>query len=61
MTEKDFEMLATQAWFIMFGVSVGAALVDFRSFWWLPLFIIVVLVVYRIYVYFMFCERRVRK
>lgn len=61
MTDTQFEMLATQVWIFMFGVSIGAALVDFKFFWWLPLFIILVLVAYRIWAYFMFSDRRVRK
>jgi membrane protein implicated in regulation of membrane protease activity len=54
MTDTQFEMLATQVWIFMFGVSIGAMLVDFKFFWWLPLFIILVLVAYRIWAYFMF-------
>lgn len=54
MTDTQFEMLATQLWIFMFGVSFGAMLVDFKFFWWLPLFIILVLVAYRVYAYFMF-------
>lgn len=50
MTDKQFEMLMTQIWLIMFGVSVGAAVVEPKVFWWLPLFIIGVLVAYRFYV-----------
>lgn len=61
MTDTQFEMLATQVWIFMFGVSIGATLVDFKFFWWLPVFIILVLVGYRIYAYFMFSDRRVRK
>ncbi|UDM70171.1 hypothetical protein [Vagococcus fluvialis] len=61
MTDTQFEMLATQVWIFMFGVSIGATLVDFKFFWWLPLFIILVLAAYRIWAYFMFSDRRVRK
>lgn len=61
MTDTQFEMLATQVWIFMFGVSIGAMLVDFKFFWWLPLFIILVLVAYRIWAYFMFSDMRVRK
>ncbi|MDT2747035.1 hypothetical protein [Vagococcus fluvialis] len=61
MTDTQFEMLATQVWIFMFGISIGATLVDFKFFWWLPLFIILVLAAYRIWAYFMFSERRVRK
>ncbi|WNF91318.1 hypothetical protein [Vagococcus fluvialis] len=59
MTDTQFEMLATQVWIFMFGVSIGAMLVDFKFFWWLPLFIILVLVEYRIYAYFMFRNEEV--
>ena len=54
MTDTQFEMLATQVWIFMFGISIGATLVDFKFFWWLPLFIILVLVAYRVWAYFMF-------
>jgi hypothetical protein len=47
MTDTQFEMLATQVWIFMFGVSIGAMLVDFKFFWWLPLFIIICLFVTR--------------
>ncbi|MFW3538027.1 hypothetical protein [Vagococcus fluvialis] len=59
MTDTQFEMLATQVWIFMFGISIGAMLVDFKFFWWLPLFIILVLVGYRIWAYFMFRNEEV--
>lgn len=62
MADTQFEMLATQVWIFMFGVSIGAMLVDLKFFWWLPVFIILVLVAYRIWAYFMFSDNRgVRK
>lgn len=48
MTKKSrFEMAMSNIWFLMFGLSLGAWLVDNR-FWWMPVFIIVCLIVARV-------------
>lgn len=60
MTDEQFEMMMTQAWIFMFGVSIGFVLTS-RVMFWLPLFIVGVLAAYRIYVLIIFKRKRVMK
>lgn len=47
MRQEKFEMAMSNVWFLMFGLSLGAFLID-SWFWWMPVFIIVCLVVARV-------------
>ena len=47
MRQEKFEMAMSNVWFLMFGLSLGAFLID-SWFWWMPIFIIVCLVVARV-------------
>ena len=46
MKEETFQMVMTQVWFIVFGISLGATIVE-PWFWWMPVFILICLVITR--------------
>lgn len=51
MTNEQFQKLATQVWIFLFGITVGWFFLFPSFFWWLPLFMIVMLIVARELVY----------
>lgn len=50
MRQEKFEMAMSNVWFLMFGLSLGAFLIDSR-FWWMPVFIIICLIVARVLIH----------
>lgn len=47
MRQEKFEMAMSNVWFLMFGFSVGVTSI-IPSFWWMPVFIIICLIVARV-------------
>lgn len=47
ISDEQFQMLATQVWILFFGLTIGWAILIFKVFWWLPLFMIVMLIIAR--------------